>query len=118
MPIVPALPVVTAACFFACRRATGAAGIRHSLRPLYFRGDKFAKLGQILLRERGAVTLLVIARSVGDEAIHGATSGDMDCFASLAITTSWSPRPVWLLDSRRRHGGCPSTSVATSVNEP
>jgi hypothetical protein len=34
MPVVPADPVVTAACFFYCRRAMGAASIRHSLRPL------------------------------------------------------------------------------------
>jgi len=33
MPVVPALPVVTAACVFCCRRAMGAATIRHSLRP-------------------------------------------------------------------------------------
>src|SRR6185437_13110187 len=31
--IAPALPVVTAACFSICRRAMGAASIRHSLRP-------------------------------------------------------------------------------------
>ena len=31
----PAEPVVTAACFFCCRRAMGAACIRHSLRPLH-----------------------------------------------------------------------------------
>ena len=29
-------PVVTAACFFCCRRAMGAACTRSSLRPLYF----------------------------------------------------------------------------------
>jgi hypothetical protein len=29
-------PVVTAACFFCCRRAMGAACTRPSLRPLYF----------------------------------------------------------------------------------
>jgi hypothetical protein len=34
MPAVPAEPVVTAACYFYCRRAMGAACIRHSLRPL------------------------------------------------------------------------------------
>ena len=40
MPVVPALPVVTAACFFCCRRAMGAASIRHSLRPLNFGGTR------------------------------------------------------------------------------
>jgi hypothetical protein len=39
MPVVLALPVVTAACFFCCRRAMGAACIRHSLRPLMFWRD-------------------------------------------------------------------------------
>jgi hypothetical protein len=34
MPVVSAGPVVTAACVFCCRRAMGAASIRHSLRPL------------------------------------------------------------------------------------
>jgi hypothetical protein len=39
MPVVPAEPVVTAACFFCCRRAMGAACTRHSPRPLLFEGD-------------------------------------------------------------------------------
>ena len=34
MPVAPALPVVTAACLFCCRRAMGAACTRHSLCPL------------------------------------------------------------------------------------
>src|SRR5258707_1026593 len=34
MPVDPAEPVVTAACFFCCRRAMGEAITRHSLRPL------------------------------------------------------------------------------------
>jgi hypothetical protein len=38
MPVVPAEPVVTAACFPSCRRAMGAASIRHSPRPLLFEG--------------------------------------------------------------------------------
>jgi hypothetical protein len=38
MPVDPAPPVVTAACFFCCRRAMGEAITRHSLRPLCFRG--------------------------------------------------------------------------------
>jgi hypothetical protein len=32
----------------------------------------------------------VIARSVSDEAIHGVASGTVDCFASLAMTGSYS----------------------------
>ena len=38
MPVDLAEPVVTAACFFCCRRAMGEAFTRHSLRPLCFRG--------------------------------------------------------------------------------
>jgi len=38
MPVDPAEPVVTAACFFCCRRAMGEAFTRHSLRPCEFRG--------------------------------------------------------------------------------
>jgi hypothetical protein len=33
----------------------------------------------------------VIARSDSDEAIHAATSGAMDCFASLAMTVRAFP---------------------------
>jgi hypothetical protein len=45
MPVVPAEPVVTAACFPYCRRAMGAACIRHSLRPLLSRDTNDASLG-------------------------------------------------------------------------
>ena len=38
MPVAPAEPVVTAACLLCCRRAMGAACIRHSPRPLFFEG--------------------------------------------------------------------------------
>ena len=42
MPVDPADPVVTAACFFCCRRAMGEAIARHSLRPLRFlRGPSY-----------------------------------------------------------------------------
>jgi hypothetical protein len=50
MPVVPAEPVVTAACYFCCRRAMGAACTRHSLRPLPSRATHEASLG----RERAA----------------------------------------------------------------
>ena len=47
MPADPALPVVTAACFFCCRRAMGEVVTRHSLRPLRFpRAKLFAALGR------------------------------------------------------------------------
>src|ERR1700743_3757169 len=38
MPDVSAEPVVTAACYFCCRRAMGAASTRHSPRPQSFEG--------------------------------------------------------------------------------
>jgi hypothetical protein len=34
------------------------------------------------------LSLPVIARSASDEAIHVAARGEMDCFASLAMTTT------------------------------
>ena len=43
MPVETADPVVTAACFFCCRRAMGEAITRHSLRPLNFWGRTRAK---------------------------------------------------------------------------
>ena len=47
MPADPALPVVTAACVFCCRRAMGEVITRHSLRPLHFpRAKLFAALGR------------------------------------------------------------------------
>jgi hypothetical protein len=39
MPVEAADPVVTAACFFVCRRAMGEAITRHSLRPLPWARD-------------------------------------------------------------------------------
>src|ERR1700730_1475955 len=51
MPVDPAEPAVTAACFFCCRRAMGEAITRHSLRPLRF---PRAKLPATLGRERVA----------------------------------------------------------------
>ena len=50
MPVAPAEPVVTAACFFCCRRAMGAACIRHSPRPLFFEGRCSARLGRFTRR--------------------------------------------------------------------
>ncbi len=51
MPDDLAAPVVTAACFFFCRRAMGEAFTRHSLRPLHCRGRaRRAPLGHIVSR--------------------------------------------------------------------
>jgi hypothetical protein len=35
----------------------GASGTRHSLRPLFFGADVFAKLGHIVPRERGSISI-------------------------------------------------------------
>jgi hypothetical protein len=52
-PDVLAEPVVTAACYFCCRRAMGAACTRPSLRPLYFEGALLRhKLGRQAPRDR------------------------------------------------------------------
>src|SRR6185437_1610153 len=48
-------------CAFAAREARGCNGTRHSLRPLIVEGDADAKLGQNMPRERGGVSLSVIA---------------------------------------------------------
>src|SRR5882762_6864117 len=52
MPVDPAPPVVTAACFFCCRRAMGEAITRHSLRPCSDEGDLFEQLGHSVPRGR------------------------------------------------------------------
>jgi hypothetical protein len=83
MPDDLADPVVTAACFSFCRRAMGEAFTRRSLRPLHLRGLHHASLGREVRGENVELyplfeismsaknsLLLVIARSVSDEAIQ------------------------------------------------
>src|SRR5258706_2653647 len=66
MPGYSGVPVVTTlvcSLHFA-REAVGAAGTRHSLRPLFIEGHCLAKLGRLAPRERGVVSGFdVIARS-------------------------------------------------------
>src|SRR5438876_1274798 len=68
-----------------------------------FEGERYANLGRNASRDRESVSFYstlemnrsyyhVIARSACDEAIHAAASGEMDCFASLAMTNSDSSR--------------------------
>jgi hypothetical protein len=45
-----------------------------------------AQLGALVASENAGAYLTVIARSASDEAIHSLVRGDMDCFASLAMT--------------------------------
>ena len=70
MPVVPVLPVVTAACFFCCRRAMGAACIRHSLRPPDFEDARRTHHPGMPCRGNAEVCPIVIARSASDEAIQ------------------------------------------------
>src|SRR5262245_49930730 len=65
MPVVPAEPVVTAASFFFCWRAMGAASIRHSLRPLRLRRVTPCKARAFLPRERERITLRLRRRAAG-----------------------------------------------------
>jgi len=58
----PAEPVVTAACFFCCRRAMGEAITRHSPRPLSGRDMDFASLGRKSCRGNAKVCPAVIAK--------------------------------------------------------
>jgi hypothetical protein len=101
MPVDPSEPVVTTlVCLnlpFA-REAVGAAGTRHSLRPLFTEGHCLAKLGPIAPRDRGVVFgFAVIAKSQrvppwAGPMINSATKqailslrGAMDCFAEPVI---------------------------------
>ena len=68
------------------REAMGAAGTRHSPRPLFFGAkDSCTTRAHRAPRECGGV-FAVIARSACDEAIHSHCALAMDCFASLAMT--------------------------------
>src|SRR4029077_6935127 len=48
--------VVTTVCYYRCTRAAGAPGTRLSLLPLFFEGQTFANLGQIVPRECGRMS--------------------------------------------------------------
>jgi hypothetical protein len=66
MPVDPAKPVVTAACFFCCRRAMGEVVTRHSLRPLFFPGavDAMTRAKHVAGMRWCVFTSTVIARLV------------------------------------------------------
>src|SRR5579864_8308350 len=84
-------PVVTAACFFCCRRAMGATGTRPSLRPLIWRGRKTdAQLGHDVPRERicpslrGAMTANSATAGGGD----GETFDTRQCYVAPMMTST------------------------------
>jgi len=61
MSVDPAKPVVTAACFFCCRRAMGEVVTRHSLRPHFFRGpSRSITRAQNASREGGRLSSTVV----------------------------------------------------------
>jgi hypothetical protein len=73
--------------FFSTREAAGATGTRLSLRPLFFEAKDFAQLGrESVARSRKHVN--VIARSEATKQSTLSLCGQMDCFASLAMTDS------------------------------
>jgi len=82
MPDVPALPVVTAACFFCCRRAMGAACTRHSLRPLVFEGNERMYHPGTNVPRKGEVMSLH-RHCERSEAIHSAPADAMWIASSL-----------------------------------
>jgi len=66
------------------RETAGAARTRLSLRPLFDEGERQnAKPGRIAPRDREGMSRRHCERS---EAIHGAASKKLDCFAALAMT--------------------------------
>src|SRR6266508_4268961 len=81
-------PVCSCALLFAqiARETAGAASTRSSLRPLISkRANEDANLGRSAPREGEGMSTRHCERS---EAIHSAAWGQMDCFASLAMTLS------------------------------
>ncbi len=97
MPDDSAAPVVTAACFFVCRRAMGEAFTRHSLRPLISRVDITSTR---TLQRRGNVKARVGKWSTHSQpsspAPGGATSNPWRLFfAPLRPRTAGSPGPVY-----------------------
>src|SRR5258707_11278773 len=81
--------------YFACE-AAGALSARHSLRPLFSeRRNNFAKLGPIAPRDRGGAPSLRGAKRRSNPLL---LRGNMDCFASLAMTNPKTHVP-WLFDN-------------------
>ena len=82
------VPVVTAACFFCCRRAMGAASTRHSLRPLHPGGTRTMHHSGTSCRGNANARLLRNCEERKRRSNPDCISGDsLDCFAPLAMTT-------------------------------
>jgi hypothetical protein len=83
--------VTNARAFYTTRAAAGATGTRLSLRPLFFEAKDFAQLGRTAPREgEGVSSFSVIARSEATKQSILSLCGEMDCFASLAMTACFS----------------------------
>jgi hypothetical protein len=81
-PTVPVCSCALAIVFFA-RETAGAASTRRSLRPLFFGRNDLQSPGETR-RGKAEVCLVVIASETKQSILP--LRGDMDCFASLAMT--------------------------------
>jgi hypothetical protein len=96
MPGDSGVTVVTnARAFYTTRAAAGAPGARHSLRPLISEGGTASttRAQRSASRDRGIVSG-VIARSKATKQSTLSLLGEMDCFASLAMTVL-GPSPLF-----------------------
>src|SRR6185437_9689548 len=103
MPECFGKPAVTNACaFYQCMRGCGCAKHPAFPAPSLFEGETNAKLGQILPREGGVVSLTPSLRGAKRRRVRRSPTGEggrnpdcfrgraLDCFAPLAMT-------IWLL---------------------
>jgi hypothetical protein len=89
VPVDPAEPVVTAACFFCCRRAMGEAITRHSLRPLPSEGDGFTQNPGGSCRGNAVVC---VSRCRRPPAEAGDPVSQRRRCSSRQVTAYWMPR--------------------------
>ena len=124
MPDCSAYPLMTCVCSFLPSlhaRPRVRVGTRHSLRPLNFGGEQDAKLGHLVPRECWRSPRPRHCEERSDEAIHGAASGGMDCFAEPVIGPRFA-RTRWLAMTRRErsrifHCHAPDLIGASSIPE-
>jgi hypothetical protein len=94
------------------RKPAGAFGIRHSLRPLDFRGPRLMHHSGISCRGNADARH---CEERSDEAIHVSASGCMDCFASLAMTAVLFEKSHPEKQTRCRPG---QASTASAIQDP
>src|SRR5690349_9194134 len=101
-----ARPVVTAACFLFCRRATGAASARPSLRPQFIQegGDVVNNPGETCRGTEGACAMCD-ERNLSQPAACMKNGSCATCVSRVPRNHS-SPLPWWeRVDRRRGRGG-------------